>query len=250
MLDLHRWDPDVATRPEPRRAARDLAVRVLLPAVVWGAVVVGLGMLLDGPLRWVAEREDPVSRWFVEQRTATLDALSAFASHVGNTQWIIAVCVLVVAAVWWRTRRWWYAVVPAVALSAQVMVFLGSSALVGRSRPDVEQLDEAPPTSSFPSGHSGASTALYVTLALMAQRIRRTWLRVVLTVVLLLVPVLVMTSRLYRGMHHPSDVLVGCVNGLLCAVLGWGWLSTPRSKAADDAHAVDADGSTTTGARR
>ncbi len=231
MLDPHRWDPDVVTRPTPREAARDLALRVLAPAVLWGAVVVGLGLLLGGPLSGVADAEDGVNRWFVDQRTAALDSLTAFASHVGNTGAIIAVCLVVVAAVWWRTRRWWYAVVPGVALGAQVMVFLASSSLVGRSRPDVPKLDHAPPTSSFPSGHSGASTALYVTLALMAQRIERTWLRVSLTVVLLLVPLFVMTSRLYRGMHHPTDVLVGCANGVLCALLGWYWLRPTRERA-------------------
>lgn len=228
MLDLHRWDPDIATRPEPRQAVRDLAARVLLPAVLWGAVVVGLGALLDGPLRGIADDEDGVNRWFVEQRTAAFDAITAFASHVGNTGAIIAVCLVVVAAVWWRTRRWWYAVVPAIALGAQVTVFLASSSLVGRSRPDVPKLDDAPPTSSFPSGHSGASTALYVTLALMAQRLERMWLRVSLTVVLLAVPLFVATSRLYRGMHHPTDVLVGILNGLICALLGWYWLKPAR----------------------
>lgn len=236
MLDLHRWDPDVASRPEPRQAVRDLAVRVLVPAVAWCAVVVGLGLLLDGPLRGIADSEDGVNRWFVEQRTAAFDSVTAFASHVGNTGAIMAVCLVVVVAVWWRTRRWWYAVVPAVALGAQVTVFLTASALVGRSRPDVPKLDHAPPTSSFPSGHSGASTALYVTLALMAQRIERTWLRVSLTVVLLMVPLFVMTSRLYRGMHHPTDVLVGCVNGVLCALLGWYWLRGSRVREAREPH--------------
>jgi len=239
MLDLHRWDPDVATRPTAGRAARDLAVRVLAPAAVWCAVVVGLGALLDGPLRWVAEREEPVNEWFVEQRTATFDAVTKVWSHLGDTLWIVAVCLLVVAAVWWRTRRWWYAVVPAVALSAQVTVFLAASALVGRSRPDVEQLDAAPPTSSFPSGHSGASTALYVTLALMAQRIERGWLRVLLTVATLVVPLLVVYSRLYRGMHHPTDVLVGIANGVLCAVLGWCWLRTTRVPAEPEQETVE-----------
>ena len=138
-------------------------------------------------------------------------------------------------------------------LGAQVTVFLASAALVGRSRPDVPKLDHAPPTSSFPSGHAGASTALYVTLALMAQRIGRTWLRVSLTVVLLLVPLLVVWSRLYRGMHHPTDVAVGVANGLVCAVLGWCWLRPASVRNPEEPQVVGADddgSATTTGGRR
>jgi undecaprenyl-diphosphatase len=70
----------------------------------------------------------------------------------------------------------------------------------------------------------GASTALYVTFALMAQRIERAWLRRLLTVVFLIVPVLVGYGRLYRGMHHLSDIIVGLLNGLACAFLAWHWL--------------------------
>ena len=40
----------------------------------------------------------------------------------------------------------------------------------------------------------------------------------------LLVPVGVGTARLYRGMHHPTDVLMGFVNGLVCAFLAWNYL--------------------------
>jgi undecaprenyl-diphosphatase len=96
--------------------------------------------------------------------------------------------------------------------------------VVAGERPEVEQLDPAPPTSSFPSGHSGASTALYLSLALMAQRIGHMWLRVSVTIVLLVLPLLVVCSRLYRGMHYPSDVVVGVLNGLVCVVIGWYWL--------------------------
>lgn len=104
-------------------------------------------------------------------------------------------------------------------------MFTAATLLVGRPRPEATLLDDAPPTSSYPSGHVGASVALYVSLAFMAQSIERTWLRRLLTVVLLAMPVLVACSRFYRGMHHGSDILVGAVNGLVCAFWAWFWLS-------------------------
>ena len=66
----------------------------------------------------------------------------------------------------WRTKQWWVAVIPALAISLQATVFVIAANLVNRPRPDVERLDPAPPTSSYPSGHTGASFALYLTFAL------------------------------------------------------------------------------------
>jgi undecaprenyl-diphosphatase len=223
MLDLERWAHDTSA-PESREARRDLGLRVGIPAVVWWAIVVGLGLLLAGPLVGLKERENAVNEGFVEQRTATLNTLTEVWGVMGTTETIIGICLVVSGVVWWRTRQWWYAVVPAIAVAVQAAVFMLAALVVSAERPEVEQLDHAPPTSSFPSGHSGASVALYLSLALMAQRIERTWLRVSVTVVLFVLPLLVVYSRLYRGMHYPSDVVVGVLNGLVCVVIAWYWL--------------------------
>ena len=45
----------------------------------------------------------------------------------------------------------------------------------------------------------------------------------------LVVPLLVLYARLYRGMHRLANVLVGLLNGLACAALAWGWLRAERS---------------------
>ncbi|WP_448631391.1 phosphatase PAP2 family protein [Cellulomonas soli] len=227
MSDEHHWRDryaDDLSRPTGREVWRDLGVRVGAPAVAWWAAVVGIGLLLTGPFAALGDREVAINEWFVSRRTATMDTVTAWWSQMGATETVIGLCVLVVAVVWWRTRRWWYAIVPLIAIGTQAAVFMLSALVVGRDRPDVPRLDDAPPTSSFPSGHSGASTALYVTFALMAQRIERTWLRVGLTVVLLALPPMVVYARLYRGMHQLSDVVVGVLNGLVCVVLAWGYL--------------------------
>jgi membrane-associated phospholipid phosphatase len=229
MLDLERWADDTSA-PNAREARRDLGLRVGVPAAVWWVIVVGLGLLLAGPLAGLKERENAVNEWFVEQRTATLNTVTEVWGVMGTTETIIGICLVVSGIVWWRTKQWWYAVVPAIAVAVQAAVFMLGALVVSAERPDVEQLDHAPPTSSFPSGHSGASIALYLSLALMAQRIERTWLRVSVTVVLFVLPLLVVYSRLYRGMHYPSDVVVGVLNGLVCVVIGWYWLrGTPRA---------------------
>jgi undecaprenyl-diphosphatase len=145
-------------------------------------------------------------------------------SHIGNTEIVIGVCVLAVGLLWWRTRQWWVATIPAVAIALQATVFVIATAVVARPRPHVPHLDPAPPTSSYPSGHVGAATALYVSFALLAQRIRPPALRRVVTALCLVIPALVAWARLYRGMHHLTDILVGVANGLACALLAWAYL--------------------------
>lgn len=230
---VHRYESD-ASRPTVGTAVRDAAWRVLAPAVVLFGAIVGLGLLIVGPfgnLPW----ENDLSRDVQGLRSATWDTVTMVWSRIGNTETIIGVCVIVVAIVWWRTKQWWYAVVPAIAIAAQASVFVAATTIVGRDRPKVAHLDPAPPTSSYPSGHVGAATALYLTFALMAQRIERAWLRRLVTVVCAVVPFLVAWARLYRGMHSLVDIVVGVANGVICALLAWHYLRrrAERGEAAD-----------------
>lgn len=114
---------------------------------------------------------------------------------------------------------WRQAAFLAVAVVLQSLVFLVITESVDRHRPEVHRLDASPPTSSYTSGHTGAATALYGGLAVLAlSRLRGPWRRIV-GALLLLVPVLVAVARLYRGMHHPTDVVGGLVNGTLSLLI-------------------------------
>ena len=222
MPFLTRYTDDPST-PSKGSAVRDLFARAAAPAVALWAAIVGLGLLITGPLGGVSA-EESLSKDVEGSRTATWNSVTMVWSHIGNTEIVIGVCVLAVGLLWWRTRQWWLAVVPAIAIALQATVFVIATAVVGRPRPEVAHLDPAPPTSSYPSGHVGAATALYVSFALLAQRIEHALLRRLVTTACLLVPVLVSWARLYRGMHHLSDILVGAANGLVCALLAWGYL--------------------------
>jgi undecaprenyl-diphosphatase len=223
MPFLTRWDEDHG-RPTFASALKDCFVRAVLPAVLLFGVIVGFGLMLMGPLYYFSDSENAVNRWLQDGRTKTGESITLFMSSVGNTEYIIAVAVLVSAIVWWRTKEWWFAVVPLIAISLQATVFVLAAAVVGRDRPNVERLDPTPPTSSYPSGHVGAATALYLTFALMATRIGNVVVRRVVIAVCILAPLLVSYARLYRGAHHPTDIAWGIVNGVVCALLAWNYL--------------------------
>lgn len=219
---VHRYEID-SSRPTPGSALRDAALRVLAPGVVLFALITGFGFLITGPLGGLPW-EEGVSRSVASGRTDLWNSITMVWSRIGNTEIIIGVCVIAVALIWWRTKQWWYAVVPAIAIAVQASVFVASTTIADRPRPKVAHLDPAPPTSSYPSGHVGAAMALYLTFALMAQRIERAWLRRLVTAVCVVIPFLVAWARLYRGMHHLVDILVGAVNGVVCFLLAWHYL--------------------------
>ncbi|MFD9339632.1 diacylglycerol kinase family protein [Streptomyces sp. NPDC060028] len=212
-------------RLEHGAAVRAARLPVLLWLPVQAALLVGVGLLVTGPLadQWPPAVEDGVNRALAAHRGGPVTPFSEWLSLLAGTRSIVALTVLAVAALlaFSRGRLLREAVFLAAAVAAQSAVFLLVTILVERPRPDVPHLDAAPPTSSFPSGHVGASVALFGGLAvLVALRLRgaRRWVRYVLIAALLLIPVAVAFSRLYRGMHHPSDVVGGLLNGA-CTLL-------------------------------
>ncbi|MBP2579601.1 diacylglycerol kinase family enzyme/membrane-associated phospholipid phosphatase [Streptomyces sp. PvR006] len=197
--------------------ARPSRLLVLVPAQV--SLMVGLGLLLTrgSVADLLAPVENRVTRAFAAGRTTVADTLTSGLSMVAGTEAIIAVALLCVAALLLlpSSPRWAEAVFLGASVAVQSAVFLVVTVFVQRARPDVPHLDAAPPTSSFPSGHVGASVALFGGLAVLAlRRLRGPW-RYLAVTALLLVPPLVGLSRLYRGMHHPTDVLGGLLNGTL-----------------------------------
>lgn len=108
---------------------------------------------------------------------------------------------------------------PALALVSETLIYLVSGALVGRERPSVARLDHEQPTSSFPSGHLGAAVSLAVTYAILAGRLSSPTARAGVRTAAIAWPSLLAWSRIYVGMHFPSDVLVGAANGVATGLL-------------------------------
>ena len=199
-----------------------IAGRVLLLLALLYAVLVGLGLLLTKVIEhsWPIREEDGVNRALADGRTPTMNDVTYLLSGLGNTQAIIGALVVVAIALRLATRRWSMSVFLILAVSAQALVFLLVTLTIDRRRPEVRHLDGSPPTSSFPSGHTGAATALFVASALLVLwYVRRRWVKILAITVLVAVPLLVAYGRLYRGMHHPSDIVGSYVNGLTCVVI-------------------------------
>ncbi|MEV0902788.1 phosphatase PAP2 family protein [Actinoplanes sp. NPDC049802] len=198
--------------------AMQVLKRVLLPIAALLAFMIGLGVLLtrEATHLWPLTVEDSANRYLAGHRTETVSDVSHLVSGIADTPRIIgvtAVAALVLALTLRRVREPLFL---CLAVTAQALVFYFTTVAIDRPRPDVPRMDESPPTSSFPSGHTSAAVALYLGLAvLLAMLVRRTWLKA-LCWALVLIPAGVALARMYRGMHHPSDVVAAFVNGGVC----------------------------------
>jgi undecaprenyl-diphosphatase len=101
------------------------------------------------------------------------------------------------------------------AILVEAATYRVASLLVHRERPTVPRLDHLPANESYPSGHVAASIAVYAGLALLlSSRVRSLGARIAIWCVALIFPVVVALSRMYRGEHHPLDVLSGVIIGV------------------------------------
>jgi membrane-associated phospholipid phosphatase len=203
--------------------------RLLLALTAGWSVVLGV-MVLSGVLitqvvagTWPLTHEDGVVRALVSLRSPFGDDATWVGSRLGDTWAVVGACAVAVLVLRRLLHRWREAVFVAACTIGQSTVFLLTTLMIDRSRPDVPKLDAAPPTSSFPSGHAGASLVLCLALAVVVhRRVRNTWVRRGVIVVLLIVPAVVAFSRLYRGMHVPTDIAGSVLNaGLVLLVTAW-----------------------------
>ncbi|GIF25910.1 undecaprenyl-diphosphatase [Actinoplanes tereljensis] len=197
--------------------------------------MIALGLLVTKVLNdvWPFTAEDGINRYFAAHRTPPWNLVTEIFSLIGSTPVIIGVTAIAALILLKTLHSWYEPLFLCAAVTAQALVFFFTTLVIDRQRPQVKHLDNSPPTSSFPSGHTSAAFALYCGLALiLARLVHQTWQKW-LCWALLLMPVGVALSRLYRGMHHPSDVTASFINGALCVTLmSWAILSSRVQSAA------------------
>lgn len=186
--------------------------------------------------------DEPILRYVHQHSTPGRDAGMKLISDLGHLYGVVPMAVLIVVGLLAMRRRG-NALFFAVAMVGAGTLNTGAKLFFRRTRPDL-WLSPAPEhTYSFPSGHAMGSMAFVAALAVLAWPTRWRWWAIVLGGVF---TVLVGFSRVYLGVHFPSDVVAGWSASLAWVLglsqLAYGRLVKPRARATPVAAGPDPAG--------
>lgn len=185
--------------------------------IVFLGALVGFGLfaaeVLEGETQAV---DEAVLRWLEGVRSPTLDHVMLEITGLANAGTVIVVVLLSAVFLWETRHRLSVYLLGTAVAGGQIVNFLLKDAF-SRPRPSVVAAATDVMTASFPSGHAMAATVAYGTVAYLVGRLERTRaLRLTTWVVALVLIVLIGFSRMYLGVHYPTDIIAGFVAGL-----GW-----------------------------
>ena len=150
-----------------------------------------------------------------------LQEIGRDATALGGVGWLVFFTGVVAGYMWLDHKHRMLLFLLAATLSGFVVSSVLKRAF-SRPRPDIVPHLSHVYTSSFPSGHSMLSAVVYLTVAaILATIVPRRRLKVYVLAVALLITLFVGVSRVYLGVHYPTDVLAGWVGGLVWALLCW-----------------------------
>ncbi|MGQ0636710.1 MAG: phosphatase PAP2 family protein [Planctomycetaceae bacterium] len=206
---------------------RDLLLLLAVLAVVVGVwVFLGLVHLvatgqtqdldrwLMQSLRNADNQASPLGPRWVEEVGRDFSALGGFA--------VLTLIVVTAAGYLVIVQKRHAALLVVVASLGGLVVMQMLKTLIDRPRPEIVPHLARVTTASFPSGHAMLSAVVYLTLgALLARFVPQRRLKTYLLAVALFLTFLVGASRVFLGVHYPSDVLAGWTAGLVWAVLCW-----------------------------
>jgi undecaprenyl-diphosphatase len=187
------------------------AAMLILLALLTGAVLISYAPLVN------------TDAWFegllFSVRNPSLLKLFDLVTYLGNTAVVAGIGGLSVISLWFFKMRRSYAVGLAATLVGAAATGYMMKILVARARPGGLIPTAIETSFSFPSGHALASAALYGFITFFLCKLypeKKTTVTVVAGVIILIIGF----SRLYLGVHFPSDVIAGYLIGGLWLLVG------------------------------
>ncbi len=192
-----------------RRALRWIALGLVAPLLVFAAL--GEDVHSSQPVPF----DQSILEWLHARATPTLDAVMLVITNVGGAEALLVLLAGLLLGLLWL-RRWRDAAFALVAFGGAEVTNLLLKALFARARPHLWPALSVETSFGFPSGHATGSVALAAIVAILLWKTR--W-RVPALLIGVLFGSLVSVSRLYLGVHYPSDVIAGASMSLAWVTL-------------------------------
>jgi undecaprenyl-diphosphatase len=227
---------------EDSTAELDVVERGRIGAGVWllmPAIVGFIGLAIAAHVvRHGAAVDHAVLGWISEHRRVGLTTAAVAITNAGSPVAVAVLALLAGAILWWRRRS----PLPGLVVIATVALAAGLSTLtkvlVGAQRPprQLQLLIEVDP--SFPSGHVTGTMALLGIVAVVVGNGRTRTVRIALVSGVVLATAVVALTRLYLGVHWPTDVAGGFLLGGAAVLVGSAALGAVAPRRPDAAGAA------------
>jgi undecaprenyl-diphosphatase len=161
--------------------------------------------------------DNAVMQWVGAHQYPMLQSLMLEFTALATSSVVTAIVLISGMFLWLNNHKHSATLLGAATLGAMVLNQLLKHGFQ-RPRPKFFQWGTQVMSSSFPSGHAMSAAVVYFTVAYLAARLqRKAPMRVMTMVVAVVIVVLISVSRVYLGVHYPSDVLAGVTIGLAWA---------------------------------
>ena len=203
VLRAHHFIPYLWQR---RAAIAGLFCGVLAPLLVFGKIA---DNIYDGD---VLSFDQPLQLWARSWHSPGADRLMLTLSAFGSPPLMMVLCAAVIAVLLYLQRRG-DALFYFLSIGGAGLLNVVAKGFFGRARPDLWVSIDPRADYSFPSGHAMGTMAVFAALVFLVWEHRTRWAFAVISMLLVFS---VGVSRVYLGVHYPSDVLCGW-----CASLAW-----------------------------
>ena len=216
-LNLKAWIELARREIVPIASFFGVALLLLMFAEIVDEVGEGEARWFDDGLLLALRTSDPADpvgpRWF-EENVAEITALGGFG--------VLALVTLFATGFLLLQKKWLHAALVLVATLGGTAISEGLKVGFARPRPDLVAHAVDVTSMSFPSGHAMLSAVTYLTLgALLARSQHQRSTRAYVLGMAVLLTLLIGASRIYLGVHWPTDVLAGWCLGAAWALICW-----------------------------
>ncbi|MCF4101524.1 phosphatase PAP2 family protein [Gillisia sp. M10.2A] len=182
-------------------------------------VVIGINLFIELTetlkSKTLATYDASIINYVISYRSPILNKILQFITNIGDFYGYLVVALLSAFFFYFKLKNWSYV--------GQMILILGVSALsnlalkrfIDRARPMGEHLVSVE-TLSYPSGHAMSAISFYGFLIYLCYRLKMNrWLKFSLISIFVLLIAAIGISRIYLGVHFPSDIAGGFIAGLI-----------------------------------
>jgi membrane-associated phospholipid phosphatase len=205
-----------ASRADPTKAT-GLALTVAAGVVIAGSVGVAMVLRMVRTNEGLADLDDTFARWGAHHASPGSTRFLTDLSWFGSTTGVVVVSVVAAVLAYRRSPHRALFAFLVLVVAGQLAINNLIKAIVGRERPDFNQLTSFSGP-SFPSGHTTAAAACFAAAALVLGRRRSLGAKAALAGGAAAMATGVAASRVLLGVHWFTDVVAGLL-------LGWGWFA-------------------------